>query len=518
MDNPKEKSVPKQGIDDGPQTDHGDRTPEQADALTDRVPVRVSQDLAAEHHKIIEVIRSGNNPAVIFSNADGGGVVELNGPEIKPLTRDRVGVLMAQKCTFHTLLQSGRQKRCYHPDRLTGAVADALPRHLPVLNGVKTSPFFYKGELVGKESGYHDGSGYYCLPDADYHTHLKPNECIRRLDDLLGEFPFKSQADRANAYGMLVGQILKAEMVSPILFVDKPASQTGASKLAQCIAALADGRSIATLTQGRTADETDKRILTKLVKHPPSVLIDNLSTDFVSDIISSGLTSEFTGSRLLGGHQEAVVKTLSLQWHMTGVNAAVSKEVANRTVSVRLDAGMERPEERTDFRHKLPGDAFTQRAYYFSAALSLVQRWIDAGCPSGKARVMDSFGEWMLAVSGILENAGVEGFNENRDIFLERADVSGDEDAEFVNKWYDLHGEEHRAPSTLLNLADDILMLGGKDDAGRAKSLGHRLRKLVDRVFNVDGTPVAVRRLRNGSSTYFLKRLQDGPPRNGQPM
>ena len=518
MDYSEETSVPNQGTDDGLPMDHGDRTPEQADASTDRVPVCVGQDLAAEHRRVLEAIRSGNEPAVIFSNTNGSGVVELNGREIKTLTRDRIGVVMAQKCNFYTLLQKGRQKSCYHPERLTGAVADALPRHLPVLNGVKTSPFFYQGELVGKESGYHDGSGYYCLPDEDYHTHLEPDECIRRLDDLLGEFPFKSQADRANAYGVLVGQILKAEMVSPMLFVDKPASQTGASKLAQCVAALADGRLISTLTQGKTAEETDKRILAKLVKHPPSILIDNLSTELASDIISSGLTSEFTGSRLLGGNQEAVVKTLSLQWHMTGVNAALSKEVANRTVSVRLDAGMEHPEERTGFRYTLPRDALTYRAYYFSAALSLVQRWIDAGCPSGTARILDSFGEWMLAVSGILENAGVEGFNENRYIFLERADVSGDEDAEFVNSWYGLHEEEHRAPATLLALADDVYILVGKDDAGRAKSLGHRLRKLVDRVFNVNGTPVAVRRLRNSSSTYFLKRLQDGPPRNGQPM
>ena len=148
-----------------------------------------------------------------------------------------------------------------------------------------------------------------------------------------------------------------------------------------------------------------------------------------------------------------------------------------------------------------------------SAALSMVQHWIDSGCPSGTAGVLDSFGEWMRAVSGILENAGVEGFNDNRDIFLERADVSGDEDDEFVNRWYDLHGEEQQAPRTLLLLAEDVFTLVAKDERGRAKSLGHRLKKLVDRVFNVNGTPVAVRRVRTRSSTYFLERLQGAPPK-----
>ena len=220
---------------------------------------------------------------------------------------------------------------------MIAAIADSLPAYLPILRGIKTAPFFYKGSLVGHKPGYHEESGYFCLSSHQFDTGLDPEDCVRRLDDLMGEFPYESPADRANAHGMLVGQILKVEWVSPMLIVDKPASQTGATMLCQTIAALADGLAIATLTQGRTADETDKRVITKLVNMPPSILIDNLSASFASDIIASGLTSPYTGARKLGGHVEASVSTLALQWYVSGVNAGMSKDMVNRAISLRFE-------------------------------------------------------------------------------------------------------------------------------------------------------------------------------------
>ena len=186
----------------------------------------------------------------------------------------------------------------------------------------------------------------------------------------------------------------------------------------------------------------------------------------------------------------------------------MSKDLVNRALPVRLDSRMEHPEERTGFRHKLPEDAFIHREYYFSAALSMVQNWIDAGCPSGTTTVLDSFGDWMLAVAGILETAGIEGFNANRESFLERTDVDGTEAKEFVSRWYREFGIEPKQPAGLLGIAGNIFTLLGKDQAGEAKSLGHKLRGLVDRVFRVDDVDVAVRRTRQRVSEYYMDPQQ----------
>lgn len=239
----------------------------------------------------------------------------------------------------------------------------------------------------------------------------------------------------------------------------------------------------------------------------PSILIDNISMDFASDIVSSGLTSRYTGSRQLGGHREALVRTRSLQWYMTGINISMSRDLANRSLSIRLDAGIERPEERTGFRHQLPDDAILNREYYLSAALSLVQRWIDAGRPAGKAQVLASFEGWMRAVSGTLELAGLDGFNQNRDEFTARTDVTGAQNGEFVNEWYARHGESPQTPAELLTLAEGIIQIHGNGEKSRAQSLGHKLKKLVDQVYVVDGGEVAVRRHRGRTSMYRLEKI-----------
>ena len=201
VDSSDQKQVPKEGANEGPPEDHVDGSADMTGSSAERV-VRVGRDLASECAEVLEVMTSRNHPPRIFSNANASSAVEIVCLEVKPLTRDRVAVLAAEDCDFRTQLRDHRQKPTYPPSRLIGAVADSLPTHLPILRGIKTAPFFYKGNLVGHESGYHEDSGYYCLISDCFDTSLEPEECIRRLDDLLGEFPYEIPADRANTLGM----------------------------------------------------------------------------------------------------------------------------------------------------------------------------------------------------------------------------------------------------------------------------------------------------------------------------
>ena len=109
------------------------------------------------------------------------------------------------------------------------------------LEGVKTSPFYFQGQLVTM-SGFHAPSGFYCQMPDDWETDLGVAECVNRLDDLLGEFPYVQESDRANILGLLVGQPLKPFYLGPMGFIDKPTSQTGATILARTICLLSDGR------------------------------------------------------------------------------------------------------------------------------------------------------------------------------------------------------------------------------------------------------------------------------------
>ena len=331
---------------------------------------------------MIDTVVSRNNPAIVFSDVDATTVLELIDTEVRPVSREGVAVLMSKYCQFLAMRQAGPKPQ-YQPQLLISAVAVLLPRRLPILNGLKTSPFFFDGNLVTLSDEYHAPSGYYCRMADDIDTNLDVEECLRRLDDVFGQFPYVQGSDKANTYGVMVGQVLKAQFSGPMAFFDKPASQTGATLLAQTIASIADGQEPEFMTPGERPEETDKRLIAALNMRPSSLVVDNVSTRLSSDVIASGMTARYIGGRLLGGNKLPRVPTASLQIYITGNNASIERDLINRSINVRLDSGKENPEERTDFRHSLPDAALEHRRYYLSSVVSLVQRWIDAGCPRG---------------------------------------------------------------------------------------------------------------------------------------
>ena len=469
-----------------------------------RIPIFAGQELAAEARRVVDAIISSNRPVTIFSDVTNTFTLELVGEEVRPVPKDGIAILMDDACKF-LIWQKDVPKPKYSPERLTGTVNILLPRRLPKLNGVKRSPFFYDGQLVTLVDQFHSPSGYYCRIPADIDVDLDTAECLRRLEDLFGEFPYAQDADLANCYGLLVGQPLKVLYVSPIAFFDKPASQTGATLLARTIATLADGREPKIMTASERPEETDKRVIACLNARPSSMVIDNISFRLGSDIIASGMTAEEIGGRLLGGNSDVKVPTKSLQIYMNGNNAAMERDLINRAISVRLDSGMETPEERAGFRHVLPRAALERRSYYLSAVVSLIQRWIDAGCPDGPGPVLDTYGDWMRAVGGILEVAGVKGFNLNRSDFKIRADTGGIAERRFVEAWLASGGLTDRSLEDLLSLGEGLFELKGEGDKGRAQSLGHQLRKMLDKTYLVGKVKYFVRRDRGSRSSYSLR-------------
>ena len=474
-----------------------------------RTPVFAGKDLAAEVRQVIQAIVRDNEPPRLFADHSATSSWELTGTAVREVSQVGVGVIMSESCRFLTMQKKGPQGK-YQPQMLVNAVHLHLPRELPVLNGVKTSPFYFRGQLVTISEGFHAPSGYYCQIPGDLEIDLEVAECISRLDDLLGEFPYVQESDRANAFGLVVGQPLKPFYLGPMVFIDKPTSQTGATILARTIASLSDGREPEVFTASTRPEETDKRLITALQKRPSSIIIDNISSELKSDVLASGMTNRTIGGRLLGGNTQVQLLTRGLQFYLTGNNSSLERDLINRSINVRLDSGLENPEERSGFRHVLPDAALEGQSHYMSAVASLVQRWIDAGRPMSKGRMLDSYGAWMRATGGILEVAGVVGFNGNRPDFKRRADAGGEMESRFVEAWLERGHLVGVSPGELLPIADGIFTLNGDGDENKARSLGHRLRKMADKITVLNGRRYAVRRDRGNRSAYTLEEVEVG--------
>lgn len=126
MDMPEEAAAPNDGTDDETPVGHAGGTTSQ-DFKLERIPVPVNRDLATELRMVLQTLKTRNDTPTIFSNADHTAAVELVGTEARPLTRDRIAVLMTESCFFYSPAKGGLQRPRYQPERLTSAVADALP-------------------------------------------------------------------------------------------------------------------------------------------------------------------------------------------------------------------------------------------------------------------------------------------------------------------------------------------------------------------------------------------------------
>src|SRR5215210_8233988 len=129
---------------------------------------------------------------------------------------------------------------------------------------------------------------------------------------------------------------------------------TGKSLLADIVAT---GRPAAVMSQGKSEEEDEKRMLSVLMQGDPIVVIDNVERPVQGDALCSILTQEVWQSRQLGASKQIQVPT-NVLFLATGNNLAFRGDMSTRAVLCRLDANMEEPETRRfrrDLRKDLPG-------------------------------------------------------------------------------------------------------------------------------------------------------------------
>ena len=111
------------------------------------------------------------------------------------------------------------------------------------------------------------------------------------LDDLLGEFPFTSTAERAHAVALLLLGFVRAMVdgPTPLHLIEKPSPGTGATLMVDAISTILTGTGTLVMTESRDDEEWRKRITAKLRQIPSIVLIDNLRGKLDSSALAAAL-------------------------------------------------------------------------------------------------------------------------------------------------------------------------------------------------------------------------------------
>ena len=311
------------------------------------------------------------------------------------------------------------------------------------------------------------------------------------LDDLLGDFPFTGEAERAHALALLLVGFVRAmiEGATPLHVVEKPAQGTGATLMIDAISVIATGHRASVMVEGSDDEEWRKRLTAKLRQIPSLVLIDNLRRPLDSAALAAALTAPFWEDRVLGV-SEITRLPIRCIWVATGNNPEFSGEMARRLVRIRLDARVDQPWRRSGFRHpNLMVWVHANRAQLVAACLTLCRAWIAADMPRGDKSV-GSFEAWAAVMGGILDAIGVPGFLCNIDEMLDASDGEGAVWRVFVGQWWDRFGTAEVGTGDLYELAlscEPPLPLGTGGDRSQRTRLGKALARMRDRVFDIAG-------------------------------
>jgi hypothetical protein len=374
-------------------------------------------------------------------------------------------------------------------------------RPLPMLERVVEAPVLAPDGSIHDKRGYDHSSRSFYQPCRGLKVPpISKNPAGRDiaearsliLDHLLCDFPFvvtkndgaDVHAERAHAVACLLEQFARVAIKghAPLYLIEAPTPGTGKTLLVEGVAApILGARPLTKMSAPRDEDEWRKQLTAKLRTSPPFLVIDNVGNKLDSSALAMMVTAGVIEDRLLGVSQ-MVRLPVRCTVIVTGNNVVLSDEMARRVVRVRLDSGVEAPEDREGFTHELPSWAVENRGELIWAVLTLCRAWVNCRCPAGPEKPLGSFESWTKVIGGILHVAEIPGLLGN--VKEVRAHTRDTDHAELLQA---LSRAMPDVEFTARDVASDegvrgCLSVPDNAVAGSvARKLGYRLRSIVDR-------------------------------------
>ncbi len=415
---------------------------------------------------------------------------------VRILQKNELLVLLANVVDWVNYDPRGDEEPANPPMKVIDYMLGETAEQLPQLNGLVSSPYCLPDGTIVIESGYNERSGFFMdggisdmeqVPEHPTEQQVQDAKDLL-IDDLLVDFPFVTDADRAHAITVALTCLARPmfEGPTPLFVFNAPSEGTGKGLLPEVIGLLVTGRTPHLTTAPMREEEWRKEIPALLESAGSMVLIDNVNRRLDSAALASVLTSTNPSFRVM---RTTTHQTLPnrLTWTVTGNNLDFSREIARRVVFVQLDARMEDPSARTGFKHaNLPHWTRQNRDRLLRALFVLIRNRISKGKPQSDV-VFGSYETWAHMMGGILDAAGISGFLENRSAGRSRSDDSSNEWAAFVDVWWEEYADQPMTAGKLVTLAGKhelmMEMRSGYDSHKATTVMGQALARMRDRIF-----------------------------------
>jgi putative DNA primase/helicase len=169
---------------------------------------------------------------------------------------------------------------------------------------------------------------------------------LATLSSLLDEFPFVADVDRSVALSAMITPIVRgAVAVAPLHVIHASTAGTGKSYLVDTASAIATGRPCTVVAVSPKPEETEWRLVGLMLAAFPLISLDNVNGELGGDLLCQAVERPTVRVRRLGASDIFEIESRAT-FFATGNGLRVKGDMTRRTVISRLDAGVERPEQR----------------------------------------------------------------------------------------------------------------------------------------------------------------------------
>lgn len=457
--------------------------------------------------------------------ASGTGLVRVRDGKLQRLPSASVREVVGSNSEWWKLTKKSETRVPPPKDVIDGLIGREKYPHLGSVTAMATAPMLRRDGSIICEPGYDEDSGVLYLPDAEYsrvpeHPSVQElEEAIAAINDVICDFPFATEPHRAGFFAAVLTIVARnmIEGPTPAFVIDAPSKGSGKGLLASLAAIIGTGAVPAASPFPGEAAEQKKVITAHGIAGTRVALFDNVDGVLGGGHFCSALTTTAWSDRVLG-KSETWSGSLRTVWLVTANNPTIGADMDRRICNIRIDwggLGVESPAGMPSTYWKHPNVlsyALEQRPRLVTAALTILRAYVAAGMPDYRPPSWGSYESWVRVVVGAVLHAGLADPGDARKAFIERSDLHGDYERQFVRgfAWYvetkakrSITAGELMREINLANDAEELVEYGairealaallGKD--ATTVGLGQLIGKLEDRVF--DGVRI-VRDRRDG--------------------
>jgi DNA polymerase-1 len=308
-------------------------------------------------------------------------------------------------------------------------------RRWTYLAGVVRNPFVRPDGSVCVTSGYDPETRYLVTLSEDMEGLPVPEDpepeqvqaAVKLLmDEWLGDFPFHTEADRANALAFVLTPFIRGSVGRvPMAVIDGLQMGVGKGVFVDAVYMMLHGRATAP-TPWSDNEEEQRKVITALFRSGTDLFVYDEAHSITGRPLAQAITAASWTDRKLGV-SDMVEFPNNVTWACMGNNVQVHDDMRRRVYRIRIEPKDGDPDRRkaSEFRHpRLSEWTQANRAELIKACLTIVRSWYSNGGRETTVSDFGSFESWQATVGSILDNARVEGFLTNMRSWLNNGDSS----------------------------------------------------------------------------------------------